>query len=134
MPKIIAACGNDCSACPRYCAHPYEKTAEELRHTSELWKKIGYRERVVSEAEISCNGCRPENRCRYHVVKCCTERGIENCSECSSYPCDVMRECFSVTMSFEPGCRKVCTDDEYEQLRKAFFEKEKNLGELRSHR
>ena len=23
--RIIAACGNDCSACPRYVAHPFEK-------------------------------------------------------------------------------------------------------------
>ena len=38
--KIIAACGNDCAACPRYIAHPYEKTSEELQHTAELWMKI----------------------------------------------------------------------------------------------
>ena len=24
MDRILAACGNDCSACPRYTAHPYE--------------------------------------------------------------------------------------------------------------
>ncbi len=29
LEKIIAACGNDCAACPRYVAHPYEKTDEE---------------------------------------------------------------------------------------------------------
>ena len=28
--KIIAACGNDCAACPRYTVHPYEKTDEEI--------------------------------------------------------------------------------------------------------
>ena len=39
--KEIAACGNDCSACPRYTAHPYEKTVEELTHTAELWMRIG---------------------------------------------------------------------------------------------
>ncbi len=33
--RIIAACGNDCSACPRYVAHPYEKTDQEY----ELLKK-----------------------------------------------------------------------------------------------
>ena len=42
MKKIIAACGNDCAACPRYVAHPYEKMYEELRHTADLWMKIGY--------------------------------------------------------------------------------------------
>lgn len=56
MDKIISACGNDCSACPRYIAAPYEKTEEELRHTAELWLKIGYRDKLVSNGEISCNG------------------------------------------------------------------------------
>jgi hypothetical protein len=51
-------------------------------------------------------GFRPENRCRYNVVKCCREKGIKNCGECN--------------------------DDEYLMLKKAFFEKEKNLDEVRN--
>ena len=50
------------------------------------------------------------------------------CAECEEYPCDNMKECFEVTKSFEPMCKKVCTDEEYEQLKGAFFEKEKNLS------
>lgn len=126
--RIIAACGNDCSVCPRYVAHPYEKTEEELHHTAELWMRIGYRDHLVSNEEISCTGCKPENWCRYNVVKCCQEKGISTCSECSEYPCDNIKECFEVTMSFEPMCRKMCTDEEYEIMKKAFFEKEKNLN------
>ena len=61
--KIIAACGNDCAACPRYTAYPYEKTDEELHHTAELWKKIGYRDHIVTNEEISCTGCKPESHC-----------------------------------------------------------------------
>ena len=125
--KIIAACGNDCAACPRYTAYPYEKTEEELHHTAELWMKIGYRDHVVKNEEIACSGCKPENWCRYRVVKCCEDRVIKNCGECAEYPCDNMKECFEVTKSFEPMCRKVCTDEEYRQLKRAFFEKEKNL-------
>jgi len=34
--QIIAACGNDCAAFPRYIAYPYEKTEEELHHNAEL--------------------------------------------------------------------------------------------------
>ena len=81
-----------------------------------------------SETNISCTGCKPENWCRYHVVKCCQERGISTCGDCSDYPCDNMKECFEVTRSFEPACRKVCTDEEYESLKTAFFEKEKNMN------
>ena len=84
MDKLLSACGNDCSACPRYTASPYEKSEDELRHTAELWYKIGYRDKIVSVDEISCNGCKPENWCRYHVVKCCEDKGIRNCSECIS--------------------------------------------------
>ena len=42
-----------------------------------------------------------------------------------------MKECFEVTASFEPKCRQACTEDEYEMLKKAFFEKEENLNGLR---
>ncbi len=131
MKRIIAACGNDCSVCPRYVAAPYEKTEEELRHTAELWMKIGYRDHVVSNEEISCHGCKPENWCRFQVVKCCEEHGVATCAACAEYPCDKLRECFAVTESFIPACRKVCTKEEFEQLRKAFFEKEKNLASLK---
>lgn len=93
--RIIAACGNDCSACPRYVAHSFEKSEEELEHTADLWMRIGYRDHVVAIHEISCSGCKPENWCRYRVVRCC----------------------------------EVCTEDEYERLKKAFFEKEKNLSQ-----
>ena len=114
MNRIIAACGNDCSTCPRYIAFPFEKTDEQLRYTAELWLKIGYRDHVVSNDEISCMGCKPENWCRYKVVKCCEDRGIKTCAQCIEYPCANMKECFEVTKSFEPQCRNVCTDEEYE--------------------
>ena len=132
MDRIIAACGNDCSACPRYTAHPYEKTEAELRRTAELWMKIGYRAHVETAEEISCGGCRPENRCRYRVVRCCEERQIENCARCGLYPCAAMLECFRITRSFEPKCREACTLEEYDRLKKAFFEKERNLEDLRT--
>lgn len=131
--QIIAACGNDCAACPRYIGHSYEKSQEELQHTAELWLKIGYRDRVVSTDEISCMGCKPENWCRYHVAACCMEKGIETCADCEEYPCDNMKECFEITGSFEPMCRKVCSEDEYLQLKKAFFEKEENLRKRRNN-
>ena len=126
--KIIAACGNDCASCPRYVVYPYEKTDDELYHTAELWMRIGYRDHVVENEEIVCYGCKPENWCRYRVIKCCKDQGIKTCGECSEYPCDNIKACFKVTKSFEPMCRQVCTDDEYKRLEKAFFEKEKNLS------
>ena len=124
---IIAACGNDCSVCPRYNKEPYKKTTEELIQTAMLWKKLGYRDKVVSIEEISCNGCNVDNWCRYNIKKCTVEKGIDNCSSCTNYPCSTVKECFEITKSFEPRCREVCNQDEYETLKKAFFEKEINL-------
>ena len=125
--KIIAACGNDCASCPRYNVAPFEKTEEELHQTAVLWQKIGYRDHVVTNEEISCSGCKPENWCRYKIVACVSSRGISNCGECNEYPCDNFRSCLEVTSSFEPACRKVCTDSEFAILSKAFFHKEENL-------
>lgn len=93
--------------------------------------KIGYRDHIVTNEEISCMGCKPENWCRYRVVRCCRDKGISNCSQCEGYPCSNIKECFEVTKSFEPECRKACTGEEYNRIRKAFFEKEQNLKELR---
>lgn len=125
--RIIAACGNDCSICPRYNKEPYTKTEAELSHTAELWYKIGYRDHVVTNEEISCSGCKEDNWCRYQVVKCVNEKKLSNCGQCEQYPCDNIKDCFAVTKSFAPFCKEVCTEEEYRTISKAFFEKEENL-------
>lgn len=125
--KIIAACGNDCAACPRYCKEPYEKTEAQLRRTAQLWYKIGYRDHVVTTEEISCTGCKKENWCRYQVVQCVSDKQLENCGQCSQYPCQQILRCFRVTKSFEPACKEMCSEKEFKQFQKAFFEKEENL-------
>ena len=89
--------------------------------------KIGYRDRVVTNEEISCIGCTKDNWCRYGIVHCTTDRNIENCGQCNEYPCERIRKCFEVTGAFDPSCRTACSDEEYSVLKKAFFEKQKNL-------
>ena len=125
--KIIAACGNDCSICPRYNAPGFEKTSDQLHETAVLWQKIGYRDKVVSNEEISCQGCRPENWCRYGIAACCAQKGVSDCGKCPEHPCDKFNECLEVTASFIPACKNACTAEEFLMMSKAFFEKEKNL-------
>ncbi len=125
MKKEIAACGNDCAVCPRHLP----KTEDELAHTAQLWKKIGYRDCIISNEEISCTGCKPENWCRYKIINCVEKKGIANCGCCEQYPCETILECFEVTESFAPGCRASYTEEEYEMLRKAFFCKKANLDD-----
>ena len=127
--RILAACGNDCAACPRHLP----KRSEELRHTAELWRKIGYRDHIVSTEEISCTGCKPENWCRYDVIQCAAEKQVPDCGKCGEYPCEKIRACFEVTESFRAACRAVCDPQEWNTMEKAFFEKKKNLDSNAAH-
>lgn len=128
MEKIIAACGNDCAACPRHLP----KTDAELKHTAELWQRIGYRDRVVSNQEIACSGCRPGNWCRYGIVECATARMIHHCGECREYPCARFEDCLHVTESFASDCATACDAEDMQTLKRAFFEKENNIAEARA--
>ena len=124
MKSIIGACGDNCSLCPRYTA----RTKEELNKVAELWYKVGWRKKVVSEDEINCNGCDVSNNCRYEVNKCVKEKNIRNCGQCKEYKCEKVKEMLKTTLDFEKECLEVCNNDEYEILKKAFFEKELNLS------
>lgn len=126
MEKIISACGNDCSKCPRHLP----KSEKELEETAELWLKIGYRDKKVSTKEISCSGCSTENWCRYKIIKCTSEKNLLNCGECSQYPCNIIKECFQITESFKPQCKACCSLSEYKILEEAFFKKKKNLDSI----
>ena len=123
--KIIAACGNDCAVCPRYNVPPYTKTAEELHHTAELWYKIGYRDHVVTNEEIACTGCKEENWCRYRLVKCVNEKHIAHCGQCENYPCDVMKDCFTVTGSFISTCKKSLHTRGFRDIAQSIFRERK---------
>ena len=120
---IIAACGNDCAACPRHLP----KSEEELRQTAVLWWKIGYRDRVVSNEEIACTGCKPTNWCRYGIAECAAARRVSTCGACPQYPCDQMEACFAGTEAFATACRNVCNGEASNALQRAFFEKRHNL-------
>ena len=48
MEERITLCGDNCTKCPRYKAH----SAEELKAVAELWYKIGWRDKIVSNKEI----------------------------------------------------------------------------------
>lgn len=128
MKPIIAACGNDCSVCPRMLP----KTAAELTATAKLWYKFGYRDQVVSNDEISCRGCTPDTWCRHEIVTCTASRKIKNCGECGDYPCNKILAAFENTKRHQPDCQKCCTEAEFAILEKAFFEKQINLEKVRN--
>lgn len=121
MEKIIAACGNDCSVCPRRMP----KTDSELCKTAELWHRIEYRDKVVTNEEVRCFGCTIDNWCRYKIVDCTQRHKIENCGQCPNYPCEKIKGTFEQTMLFETSCKLQCSIEEYDVMKRAFLKKKK---------
>jgi len=126
----IAACGNDCGACPRYTA----KTEEDLLALARVWQKAGWRDCVVSAAEIACGGCDGARPCRHGIVGCAAERRLGTCAECGAYPCENLRRVFQRAEHYRERCRETLAPEWPPVLEKAFFEKKKNLDALHKER
>lgn len=123
MDELITLCGDDCLACPRYNS----KGQDELKAAAMLWHRVGWREGVVSNEEIQCFGCSSHKECTYHLVECVKEHGVEKCNQCSVFPCEKIKDMLNRTEEYKKVCRQKCTEQEFEILNKAFFNKEMNL-------
>lgn len=123
MEERLTLCGDNCSACPRFLA----QTESERRQVAELWYKIGWRDRIVSDAEIRCTGCSSHKDCTYHLVECTKRHGVKKCSQCTAFPCDTISDMLSRSHASQQKCRDVCSPKEYAVLENAFFHKEENL-------
>ena len=120
----ITLCGDNCSECPRYLANDDEKLAE----VAELWYRIGWRDNIVSNQDIICNGCSSHKECTYHLVECLKDNGIEKCNQCLKFPCNKIDDMLKRSLEYENRCKAVCSQEEYRILKKAFFNKEENLN------
>lgn len=109
--------------CPRYNAH----SDEELRDAAELWYRVGWRDKVVSNEEIACTGCSSHKSCTYGLVDCTREHGVAKCNQCKEFPCEKTENMLERSREYQNKCKAVCSEEEYAALEKAFFDKEKNL-------
>ena len=116
-------CGDNCSECPRYLA----KTEDELKAVAQLWYRVGWRDKIVSNDEIKCFGCSSHKKCTYQLVDCIKEKKIEKCNKCPEFPCAKIEDMLKRSKVYEDRCREICTDEEYQKLKVSFFEKENNL-------
>lgn len=123
MIEKLTLCGDNCIECPRYDA----RTDNELKNTAELWNRVGWRDSVISNNEIRCNGCSTHKECTYHLVECTKEHCVEKCNQCNEFPCNKINDMLERTKKYQKRCKEVCSPEEYECLTKAFFNKENNL-------
>lgn len=123
MHEKITLCGDNCIECPRYNAH----SDEELKRVAELWYRVGWRNTIVSNKEISCSGCSSHKQCTYNLVECTKEHNVEKCNQCSEFPCLKISDMLKRSEEYQKKCMEVCTVQEYDSLAKAFFDKENNL-------
>lgn len=63
MEEKITLCGDNCIECPRYNAH----SEAELKRVAELWYRVGWRDKVVTNEEITCSGCSSHKACWSYV-------------------------------------------------------------------
>ncbi|MDE6320413.1 MAG: DUF3795 domain-containing protein [Lachnospiraceae bacterium] len=123
MEEKITLCGDNCIECPRYNAH----SEAELRAVAELWYRVGWRDKVLSNEEIACTGCSSHKVCTYGLVDCTREHGVEKCNQCKEFPCDKIEDMLERSREYQKKCKEMCSEKEYIALEKAFFDKESNL-------
>ncbi len=97
---------------------------------AKLWYKVGWRNCIVSNDDITCSGCFQDKPCTYKLLECSNEHGVSRCNQCAKFPCDKINDMLKRSDEYQKRCKAVCSAEEYELLRKAFFEKEKNLTAL----
>ncbi len=69
----LAYCGDDCNICPRYIA-TQSNSIEKLKEIAVLWKKVGWRESILTPEKMVCNGCAAVKKCRYDNIRKCAKK------------------------------------------------------------
>lgn len=127
--SIISLCGDICSECPRYIATK-ANNLEKLTELANLWFRLGFRTKVVCADDMKCNGCSKCKPCSYNINSCEHIQDLENCGECKLYPCEKINLVFEKTDKINEICLAKCSENEYDQLRKAFLLKREVLDEI----
>ncbi len=128
-PEImrIGACGDDCTACPRFRATASGDPAA-LERVRDIWVRIGLREPGFPTDDMACRGCRSANRCAWPAVRgCASSRGLSNCGRCQDYPCVTILPVFESTSALTEKLDAVCSREEAGMLSRAFLRKRINL-------
>jgi hypothetical protein len=131
--KLVSFCGDHCSLCPRYIA-TQNNDIQELNRLSELWYRLGFRATIESSEKMRCEGCQKHKACSYQINSCSQLTDIQNCGECSFFPCDKINIVFERTAQIAKNCTEKCTEAEYAQLHDAFLNKASTLNAIHQNK
>ena len=126
MEEMIAPCGDNCSACPRYMTN----SEVEWQSAAKLWHKLGWTDAMLSPESIKCSGCCIHHfkpLCSFSIIDCLKEHNINKCNQCSGFPCAKIDRMLDASKQTQEQCKKVCSEEEYLVLHRALFCKEENL-------
>ena len=128
MPKN-GCCGDICEICPRYVA---TRSGDEkrLKEVAALWQIVGWWEDKESPKELICHGCASINHCDLGIKDCVLEKGIENCGQCTDYPCARLLDIFENNGKEAGVCKAQFSASDYQIFQEAFFSKKERLDKI----
>jgi hypothetical protein len=127
---MIGLCGDNCEYCPRYVSTQNGRI-EELEKVKELWVRLELRAPDFPVKDMACHGCKPENKCAYTELRACVStRMYDNCGLCDEYPCKLVQSAFDKSEKLKGRVEITCTQEENDNLQKAFFSKKEYFDRI----
>ena len=105
MPKMIAACGIDCSTCEAFLA-TQANDEDEKERIAVKWREL-FHAPGIDAAYVTCDGCLAGERAGGHQAECdirvcAVGRGLPNCAHCGEFESCAKLEAF---LQFVPPAR-----------------------------
>ena len=130
MTARMGYCGDMCDHCPRYIATQLG-SKDKLAEVALLWHKMGASPTLLTPEEMVCHGCSPAKKCPFGMAQCASEKKLNHCGECDDYPCPILKARFDLIPELSERSKGVCTQEQYDLVYKAFWQKKENLDKAR---
>ncbi len=114
MEAILSRCGYRCDLCLAYKPNIETHPSNQQKLSDGWFKYFGFR---IEPDKIVCEGCLAESEQRIDqtcpVRPCVNEKGLENCSLCSQYMCDKLKQRIVTYEEVKGSVSVEIPDDDY---------------------
>jgi hypothetical protein len=123
--EILSRCGFRCDLCLAYRQN-IEKKDERKKLSDGWYKYFGFR---IEPENIMCNGCLSTDNFTLDkdctVRPCANSKGLENCTVCSEYICDKLKERIVDYNSIKTKIGHEIPEEDYENFIKPYESKQR---------